>query len=489
MKKFQPLLCLLSLALAVGARADRPLVSYLFSDNMVLQRNAKDPIWGWTKPDTLVLVSVNGNGFSNSYRNFSNANGRWQIDLAPRPAGGPYSLSIHTALGSKSFHNILFGDVWLCSGQSNMEFGVGNLLNAQQEIANANYPNIRLYSVRLIASPVKRVNLTAPGSDKNSEWLVCNPDNIKVGSWNGFSAVGYLFGRDLYQKLKIPIGLIHSSWGGTPAEAWTNSVEIEQMPDFQSALAKVKADSSANSKSFGIMPSSPTVLYNSMIRPLIPFAIKGVIWYQGESNEGRGKQYSKLLPRMIDGWRQKWGEGNFPFLIVQLPNWLPPKPEPSESAAAEVREAQMITAEKVPNTGVICTIDIGDIQDIHPKDKQDVGKRLALLALAQVYHKHVVYSGPRFKSMVKKGSRLIIHFTHTEGGLVVKGAELKGFAIEGADHKWVWASAKVSGSSVILSAAEVSDPIAARYDWADTPDADLFNGAGLPAFPFRTDSW
>ncbi|MCA1596030.1 MAG: sialate O-acetylesterase, partial [Chloroflexi bacterium] len=384
---------LLSSSLASAAPAGMPFLSPLFSDNMVLQRGVDAPVWGWTDPGAAVTVSMNGK----SARATAGADGKWVAKLGSFAAGGPYTLSV-SGPETTVLHNVLVGDVWVCSGQSNMEFGIGNGVNAKEEIAAANYPQIRLFTVAKAVALTPRAVLPPPRADLTSQWSVCTPETIATGGWNGFTAVGYFFGRYLYQKLGVPIGLIHTSWGGTPAEAWTSGGALKTMQDYQPAVARLEqagaaqADEAAVTKQLNINQNSPTVLYNGMIAPLLPYAMKGVIWYQGESNAGKAYQYRTLLPTMIRDWRSHWGEGAFPFLIVQLANFMPTKPEPADDAWAELREAQSMTAQSTPHTGEAVIIDIGDANDIHPKNKQDVGKRLALIALATVYHQRIEYS-------------------------------------------------------------------------------------------------
>jgi sialate O-acetylesterase len=392
-----------------------------------------------------------------------------------------------------------------------MEWPVSQAVNGRQEANDANnYPQIRLFTVG------KKVSYT-PMANCGGRWQVCNSQS--AGS---FSAVAYFFGRELNQKLTVPIGLINASWGGTPAESWMSKEYLENDPDFKPILQRFE-ETSANyselKKKYGLEkrqydemtaklkregkpfppkpeepigpghPYSPAGLYNGMIVPIIPYGIRGAIWYQGESNAGRAYQYRKLFPAMIKNWRQAWHEGDFPFLCVQLANWREIKSEPSESDWAELREAQLMTLSE-PNTGMAVTIDIGEAISIHPLNKQDVGKRLALWAMAKTYGKDTVYSGPLYKFMVVDGNKAILHFEHVGGGLVAGGGEpLKGFAIASADHKFVWADAKIEGDTVVVSCDKVSEPAAVRYGWADNPICNLYNKAGLPASPFRTDDW
>ncbi len=473
-----------------GAQAANtlPFVSRLYSNDMVLQRDHVVPVWGWTAPGSKVSVEIGGRTFSTK----ASPSGSWETDLPRMHAGGPYTLTVK-GISTRTFTNVMVGDVWLCSGQSNMQFGVGNLLHPNKVEAAADYPNLRLYNVLMDISPTPLKTLSANRAYYHAnEWLTCTPTNIKQGSWNGFSAVAYYFGRDLDRSLKIPIGLIHSSWGGTIAEAWTSAHALETMPDFTAAAERM-ANFPASMRPGD--PNQVTVLYNAMIAPLEKFPIKGVIWYQGESNVGRAQQYRTLLPTMIQDWRTRWNEGNFPFYIVQIAPWQAVKPQPSQSAWAELQEAQAITARTVPNSGLATCIDIGDPTNIHPKDKSDVGKRLCLLALKHTYHKNVVDSGPTYKSMKIMGNKAIITFAHANGGLKVMdttlahGDTIQGFAIAGADRKWVWANAKIVGNKVVLGSPDVAHPLAVRYAWADAPICNLFNGADLPAPPFRTDHW
>jgi sialate O-acetylesterase len=320
----------------------------------------------------------------------------------------------------------------------------------------------------------------------------------------------------------VPIGLIHTSWGGTPSEAWTRREILEKEPDAAPILErhdeavakypeakkeyeqkveewkKTAEQAKSENKPAPQRPwpplgpghsHSPSGLYNAMLAPLIPYGIKGAIWYQGETNAGRAYQYRKLFPAMIKNWRNDWGQGDFPFLFVQLANYMAVKPEPVESYWAELREAQLMTLD-LPNTGMAVIIDIGEADDIHPRNKQDVGKRLALWSLAKSYGKELVYSGPIFKSMTIKNGKAILNFDHVGGGLIARPNEpLKGFAIAGADRKFVWADAKIEGNQIVVSSDKVINPVAVRYAWADNPVCNLYNKEGLPASPFRTDDW
>jgi sialate O-acetylesterase len=643
--------------LGICAQAEVSLPNVL-SDNMVLQRERAVPIWGNAKAGETITISFRDQSVST----VTKEDGKWRLNVPTGKAGGPFEMTIE-GKNKITLKNILVGEVWVCSGQSNMQMQVVSVKNAQEEIAQANYPEIRLFTVPCVAA-------AAPQANCNGCWTACSPQTVP-----NFSAVGYFFGRDLYQHLKVPIGLINTSWGGTNSETWTPREVIMNVPGFErlkSALtameandggkeyfrqltewekathredpgntgfgkgwAKVDADMKdwktmslpgtidklndrsnfegvvwfrkdvtvpekwagkdlvlslgtiddfdvtyfngtevgkidrtaenswniqrnykipaslvkagrnviairmvdnfslggftgkpeAMKLSFNdqepvialagdwnyrieaeIIPveskigkpepsgglgnvNSPCALYNSMIYPLVPYAIQGAIWYQGESNAGRPYEYRTIFPEMIKGWRNVWGQGDFPFLFVQLANYMAIQPAPSESNWAALREAQTMTLDAAPNTGMVVIIDIGETSDIHPKNKQDVGKRLALAAKAKAYGENITYSGPIFNSMTVQDNKAVIRFRHVDGGLAARdGGELKGFAIAGADKKFVWAKAKIEGDTVVVWSDEVTKPVAVRYAWADNPICNLINKAGLPASPFRTDT-
>jgi sialate O-acetylesterase len=320
--------------------------------------------------------------------------------------------------------------------------------------------------------------------------------------------VGYFFGRELHQKLDVPVGLIHTSWGGTAAEVWTSKRTLDatellkpmvenytkrmesyekQMAGLKEAAEKAKAEGKPAPKAPN-KPMMPSCLYNGMIANVLPYGIRGAVWYQGESNASRAKEYQTLFPAMIKNWREDWGQGDFPFGFVQLANYMTRREQPADSAWAELREAQTMTL-SLPKTGMAVIIDIGDAKDIHPKNKQDVGKRLALWAQSQVYGKDVVYSGPMYESMKVEDGKVRVSFKHTGGGLEAKGGKLAGFAVAGEDRTFVWADATVDGKTVVVCSEKVAKPVAVRYAWADNPDCNLYNKEGLPASPFRTDDW
>lgn len=500
---------LLILIISCVASADVRLPSVI-GDNMVLQQGDSVPIWGWAEAGS--KITVTGNWGTEKWETTAGQDGKWMVKIQPGKVGGPYEMTISDG-NAITVKNILVGEVWVCSGQSNMEWPVGQSVKAAAEMADANnYPQIRLFTVG------KKVSYE-PMKNCKGNWQVCNSQSVK-----GFSAVGYFFGRQLNKELNIPIGLINTSWGGTPAESWMSKDALNANPDFVPILKrfgetvanypelqkkyqmekqkyeKEAADLRREGKPIPPRPEiyepiglnhpySPTGLYNGMILPIVPYGIRGAIWYQGESNAWRAYQYRTLLPAMIKNWRQTWNQGDFPFLLVQLANWKAVEPEPKENDWAELREAQLMTL-SVPNTGMAVTTDIGDANNIHPTNKQDVGKRLALWALAKTYKKDVVYSGPLYKYMEIEGNKAILHFDHVGGGLVAKGGEpLKGFAIASQDKKFVWGDAKIEGDTVVVSSDKVAEPAAVRYAWAINPICNLYNKEELPASPFRTDDW
>lgn len=616
----------------------------VFGDSMVLQRSIKIPVWGNSTPNALVLAKL-GNVQATTK---ANQQGKWQIKFPPFQAGGPYTLEIFESGKPDSkikLKGILIGDVWLASGQSNMEWQVQQSKDASKEIANANFPQIRF----LVVEQDKQLQ---PQSDiRAGKWKVCDTTNVKE-----FSAVAYYFARKIHGDQNVPVGIIQSTWGGTPVEAWTsremlltspitksrtlsndtlsldredfltdslnwiriwnivynpqnNADKIFTAPTFDDAgwttvempnvikdfgigayegmvwlRKKITLPESFNQKELtinlghpemnyslyfngkeickniwnansshsftipanlvksgentiavriamlwgggGLNPPAedlyitdadskislagkwlyqkdletafpkilnyqyyPNVLFNAMINPLIPYGIKGFIWYQGESNAAAAYDYRKLFPMLIKDWRQRWQQGNLPFLFVQLANYMKTKPLPSESAWAELREAQTMTL-SLPNTGMACAIDIGDAADIHPKNKQEVGRRLALVASRLVYKKDRIASCPMYKNFRKDGNRIRISFTNIGAGLSTKdGKEVKGFAIAGNDKQFYWANATIVGNEVVVFSDKVAEPVAVRYAWADNPECTLINSEGLPALPFRTDEW
>jgi sialate O-acetylesterase len=452
----------LILALAGSALHAGVKLAGVFGDNMVLQRDQALPVWGSADKGEEITVRIAGQTQAAK----AGEDGRWKVTLEKLKVGEPLEMSVKGSSGEEiKLKNILVGEVWVCSGQSNMEMGMGACNNAQDEIAAADYPNIRLFTVA-------KNKAAEPTAELKADWIPCSPKTIgKLWDWASFSGTGYYFGRHLHKELGVPIGLIHTSWGGTPAEFWTSHKALEADP----ALKPMAQGESS-------------CLYNGMIAPLIPFAIRGAIWYQGESNIPIAYKYRTLLPAMIRNWRTDWGQGDFPFGIVQIAPFRYSDKDPA--CWAELCEAQAMTAKNVPNTGLAVTVDIGDLKDIHPKNKQDVGRRLALWALAKVYGKDIVYSGPLYKSMAVEGGKIRVQFDRVGGGLISRdGKPLTDFTIAGNDQKFVPATADIDGACVVVSSPDITAPVAVRFAWRDDTSPNLANKEGLPAGPFRTDSW
>ena len=480
----------------------------LFADHMVLQRQDRVPVWGWAEPGETIAITASWGAQATARANDA---GEWRTRLSTPAAGGPYTMQIK-GKNSLEFTDILIGEVWLCSGQSNMGMTVSGCIHAKEEIAAANYPRIRLLQVKLTTADT-------PQKDASMRpWAACSPKTVP-----SFTAAGYFFGRKLYQELNIPIGLINSSWGGTCIEAWT---PWESQADDASVLARkqswdqrdavfnleeAKKRYEVDRKAWSawirggkkgkaprrprppIRPrldrNYPSNLYNAMIHPLAPFAIRGVIWYQGEANAGAGAAYRVQLERLITSWRKLW-QRDFPFYFVQLPNFRDPWTAPVENGSwAEIRESFMKTAKEVPGTGMAITIDIGEAKNIHPKNKQDVGDRLARLALHDIYGRtEGAWCGPVFRSCTFKDGKAIVTFDTGGAPLAVKGGgELQGFALTGANGIPVKAAATIVGDDTVeVQAPGVSDPCMVHYAWANNPTGvNLANADGLPASPFR----
>jgi len=608
---------------------------------MVLQRDKPNVFWGWAKPGQSVTVQIEHQHETVQAK----ADGKWRATIAVPPAGGPYRVTITSGAQSVALNDVLVGDVWLCGGQSNMEFALQRARDGQAETSRADHPQLRLYTVK------SRVAY-APAAVPIGEWKVCSPATA-----GDFSAVAYYFGCELASRLHIPIGLIGDSVGGSPAESWLSAEGLTATGDFGAqvnAIARLHAKGGPELGSFlmhwleendagasgntwaapdlddhgwrtvelpggfselgvpqtpsvcwfrreitlppkipagiakiflgpiekmdttylngkwigasswvenprvysipagglhpgrnviairvfklkpaggflaepavlrlqlgdgttiplagkwrGIVsvdarpphslpldfenyPTMPTVLYNGMIAPITPLAISGAIWYQGEANTKDPGQYRKLLPAMIADWRSRFQQGDFPFYIVSLPAFGSRRTNPGTDGWAELREVQAQTAATVPNAGLAVTIDTGDTHNLHPPEKKPVGERLAWCALAKHYGLSIPFSGPTLRTVEQRPGALKLHFDHTEGGLVVHGQKLAGFAVAGSDRAWHWADAQIDGDAVVVSSPEVKLPVAARYAWQSNPEATLFNAAGLPAGPFRTDDW
>lgn len=466
---------LMFLMIVFSAQAEvRP--AGIFSSDMVLQRNQPIVIWGWADKGERVSVT-----FNNATRKAKpDATGKWSVIFPEMQAGGPFEMKIQ-GKNQITFTNILIGDIWICSGQSNMGFALRNGVDAEKEIAAANYPSIRLMTIPRMMPPEPMADI------KGTTWKVCSSESAP-----GFSAVAYFFGRDVFKDINVPIGLINTSWGGSNVEAWTSMdylTRVDKYRNYPDVMAETlkKAEPGKD-----IHPNQVhTSLYNGMIHPILDLRVKGVIWYQGESNGYEGILYRTLFPNMIKCWRDKWQQPDLPFLFVQLPNYKEEVDEPGDSNWAKLREAQLMTL-SVPNTAMTVAIDVGDAEDIHPKHKQPVGYRLSLNALRLVYGKSIVDSGPIYESMRTEGDKAVLSFKNIGGGLVAKDkyGYLRSFAVAGSDKKFYWAKAMIKGDNVIVYSDKVSNPVAVRYAWADNPaDANLYNTEGLPASPFRSDSW
>ena len=484
----------------------------IFAPHMVLQRDLAIPVWGWANPGEKVSVSLAGQ----TEQATADPQGKWSVELAPIADPGPYTLTVK---GDNTIEipDVLAGEVWLASGQSNMAMTVSRCKDIEQETAAANHPRIRMFTVA-------RTPAETPQDNVQGSWQVCSPETV-----GGFSATAYFFGRELEKELDVPVGLINSSWGGTPVQAWTSIERQQEKPELTSLLddwgrrirdwdpekaeerferdLKAWEERTAELKAAGktelprrprrpvaprLNPHRPACLFNGMIAPLVPYGMRGAIWYQGESNAGGGSAalYGMQLAMMIADWRAQWDQGEFPFLYVQLPNFRRAQTEPSQTTGWVVVQEQMLKALKVPGAGMAVTIDIGEADDIHPRNKQDVGRRLAYWALAHTYGQDRVASGPLYKSMEKKDGKITVKFDHVGTGLAVRGDKLEGFAIAGPDEKFVWADATITGpDTVVVSSSEIEDPAAVRYAWAENPKATLVNSADLPASPFRTDDW
>jgi len=641
-----------ALVLAVGnafaqlpqAAAPLPFVSPIFGDNMVLQRGKPNGIWGWSQPGDSLRLEIG----EYSATATAAADGKWQARIQPPPAGGPYTLKIAGGQQTVELHEVLVGDVWICAGQSNMQFGLGQARNGAEEIKNANYPDMRYYVVG------ERASYARQDVPRGGSWKVVSPTTLG-GRGGGISAAAYFFAKKLRESVHVPIGLIQVAVGGVPAETFVSPDALRPLRDFDARVAFLERQRQKGGKEYGnyIMhwyddydigsqngswadpalddaswktvsipgglkqlgvadvpslcwfrkeitlpdplpqggariylgnvdkmdtvyvngqqvgssswvenprvyfarglrpgrnviairlfnvkptggfispaetlrlvlgdstavplagewkgkvavdghPPQPlppgyesvtsmvSVLYNGMLAPIAPLAITGAVWYQGESNSERAFQYRKLLPALIADWRKLFGQGDFPFYIVSLPAYMHRKEAPGDDSWAEMREAQALVAKTVPNSCVAITVDTGDSDNIHPVDKKEVGDRLGLCALAGHYGLKVASAGPTFSSVERVPGGLKLHFAHTDGGLAVKGEKLGEFSIAGDDRKWYWADARIEGDTVLVSSKSVPDPKAARYAWQSNPVATLFNGAGLPAMPFRTDDW
>lgn len=445
---------------AVFAKITLP---HIFSDNMVLQRNEKVLLWGWASPNEEITIRTSWD--DKAYSTKTSLTTKWKIEMVTPNAGGPFSIVFSGAENEITLENILIGEVWLCSGQSNMEWSAttnAGINDAEAEIKNANYPNIRLFTVE------KRTS-AYPQEDLPGKWEVCTPETMK-----DFSAVGYFFARRLQGELDIPIGLIDNAWGGTPAEVWAAKSVFEDNPDLK-ATANALEETPWS-------PVIPSYLYNGMVHALTPFKIAGTIWYQGESNVSRHGEYEKLFSEMVASWRKSWGY-DFPFYYVQIAPYNYDTPE----EGAYLRNTQRNALKVIPNSGMVVVSDIATIDDIHPPNKQDVGLRLANLALKETYERYEgEVNGPLFKEFNVLGKKGEVVFEHADG-LMAKGKEITHFEIAGDDGQYHPAKAIIKNDKIIVSSKEVKSPVSVRFGWSNIAEPNLFNGAGLPASTFISD--
>jgi sialate O-acetylesterase len=502
----QALATLLGVGLAgLHCHADVTLPG-LLSDNVVLQRDVRIPIWGKADPDESVTVQLGPDTAQTTARE----DGTWAVQLDPLPSGGPYDLTV-SGKNSVTVHNVAIGEVWVCAGESNMEYKVLAAKDSEKEMADADLPMLRLFVVPHNASETPQTNC-------DGAWVACDPNTVK-----DFPAIGFFFARELNRGLRMPFGLIESAWGPSRAASWTPHATLAKDPvlhgvldqfakavdqypnaltDYQTKLAAWQTDANA-ARAVGSAPPpkpvrpldpagarEPSSLFNGMIAPLVHFPIRGVLWAQGESDTGNPELYARLFPAMIESWRAAWGEGAFPFYYTQLSGFLGPHAQPEPSNWAELREAQARTLAMAPKTGMAVTIDTEEAHELHPADKQAPAHRLALLADREVYEKpDVTASGPVFDGVSIEDGKAVVTFAQTGAGLVARnGGAPKGFQIAGADGRFAWADAEIHGDTVVVQSKDVPAPVAVRYAWADFPDCDLMSKAGLPAAPFRTDA-
>ncbi|HBC87691.1 MAG TPA: sialate O-acetylesterase [Lentisphaeria bacterium] len=471
---------LLALTSQAGTAVQLPS---FFSDHMVLQTGRPVPVWGKADPKEKITVSIGDQTKTTE----AGQDGKWSVKLDPMQPGGPLTLTVQSGdAGKRTINDVLVGEVWLCSGQSNMALTVNKAMNYEKEQPLATWPKIRTM--------------------QNNKWVVCSPETVGT-----FSAAAYFFGREIHKKTGLPVGLLNVSSGGTPIELWTSLEAQKAVPELkplfessgEAAVASKEDAEQANSdrnqaaevegkKAVAGQKVAPGYLFNGRILPLAPYAIRGAIWYQGEANSYtvNANLYGIQLATMIKDWRSRWGF-DFAFITVQLPDIGSAQTEPVQTHGRVLVREGVLKSLSVPNTGMAVTIGTGEEKSNHPKNKQEVGRRLAQWALAKVYEqKDVAGSGPLPESSKVVDGKIVVTFSHADGGLVAQGGgELKGFAIAGADMKWVWGRATIDGKTVIVSSPEVKEPVAVRYAWALNPaSSNLFNGAGLPATPFRTDN-
>jgi len=462
---------------------------------MVLQRGQENRLWGRGEPGEKVTASIG----QYSVTIETQPDGTWFTTLPKMEAGGPYVLTVK-GNNQITFDDILIGEVWVCSGQSNMQWSVKQSNDADIEKLSANYPKIRMINFPQVGSQ-------EPVWSHDRKWMVCSPETV-----GDFSAVGYFFGRQLFETIDVPIGLVNNAWGGSAAEAWVDRRDLEADPDFVKMIKEWDAIVAKHDELTSLQESQlddekksqvatlknqirgnhrPGNIYNGVLKSHLGYGIRGVIWYQGESNAGRAYQYRKLFPFMIQKWREAWGQGDFPFYYVQLADYMDESDKPTESGWAELRESQTMTMSLLPHTGQAVTIDIGEGKDIHPKNKADVGKRLARWALANDYGIEVAFRSPQYESMEMVDDKLALKFLYAANGWrPFDTKEPQGFQIAGEDRNFVWAKAEIQkDNSILVSSPEITKPVAVRYAWSNNPKCNLYGSNGLPLTPFRTDDW
>ncbi len=447
-----------------GTMFAKIILPSVFADNMVLQQNSTVAIWGWSDPAETVKI-VAGWNEKDTIKVKADNSSKWTTTIKTIGAGGPYSIRI---LGSSrvELKNVMLGEVWICSGQSNMEWSVNHkIINGEEDAAKAANPNIRIFHVQKIGAEY-------PQETCNATWTVCSPETMR-----STSAVGYFFARELQQKLNVPVGIIVSAWGGTPAEVWIEKSRIEKNPTLNAHKYNEK---------YEWWPGTPGTLYNSMIAPFAPYGIAGAIWYQGESNCGNYQIYAQLMKTLIENWRADFKK-DFPFYLVQIAPYI----YGDKGTSEYLREQQELITKTVPNTGMVVVSDLVDnVKDIHPRNKVDVGKRLANYAMAETYKQNIgAYKSPAYQSMQVEKDKIRLTFSNVISGLKSTGKTPALFLISGDDQKFVPATAKIEGSSIVLSSKLVKTPVAVRFCFDDTSMPDVFSNEGLPLAPFRTDKW
>jgi sialate O-acetylesterase len=486
--------CLSFIVVTAAAVAEVSLPN-VFSEHMVLQRRQANRVWGKASPGEKVAITIG----AQTHEVTAGSDGAWQVMLSPLEAGAPLKLTAKGPANEVVVDDVLVGEVWVCSGQSNMRYALSQAYDADLEIPAANHPAIRVINYPSVGAQ------TPNWTHANARWQVCTPQTAR-----SFPAVGYFFARQIHGTLGVPVGIINNAWAGSRAEAWVprkyfdgreNLLPIVTRFDgFAKELAELEAKGSLTtaeqSKARQLRTDvygddRPANAWNGIVASHAGYGIRGVLWYQGEGNTPRGHQYRELFPLLIESWRKEWGQGDFPFYWVQLPGNEAEKPEPGESDWAELREAQTMTLAKAPNSGQAVAIDLGEDGNLHPRNKRDIGLRLARLALARDYAIDMPYRSPEYRALRIEGDKAILSFDHANGRLhALNGGAVRGFAIAGEDRKFVWAAATINRDGTItVSSDKVPNPVAVRYAWADNPACNVYDNARLPLTPFRTDDW